>query len=98
MKKYKEITNIEQITPEWITEVLRKKGNLHEGSVTSILRKDFQKLSSSNIYFLELEFSNDVKVELPSAEIVVKSFRPDFQYAKELKHHLKKEVQFLNQF
>ena len=96
MKKYKQILNIEQITPEWITELLQRKGNLREGSVTSILRKDFQKGSNTNIYFLELEYSNDATVELPSAEIVVKKLRPDFQYKKEIKHHLKKEVQFYN--
>jgi len=79
MKKYKDISNIDQITPEWITEVLRKKGNLHEGSITSILRKDFQKLNSSNLYFLELEFSNDAKVELPSALLTKqKTFKETF--------------------
>ncbi len=96
MKNFEDSPTIEKISPEWITEILRKKGYLQEGSVTSILRKGFQKGSNTNIYFLELEFSNDAKGKLPSVELVVKKLRPDFQYKNEIKPHLKKEVQFYN--
>ncbi|MHA2184782.1 MAG: hypothetical protein ACXAAI_07250, partial [Promethearchaeota archaeon] len=96
MKNFKDILNIEEITPEWFTEILRKNGNLQEGSITSILRTGSQKGTTTNIYFLELEFSNDAKGKLPSAEIVVKILQPDFQYKKEIKPYLKKEVHFYN--
>lgn len=74
MKENKVITDIEQLTPEWLTNIFKKKGYLSNGKVTKIIMEKSQKNVSSDVFFFKLVFSIDARVELPSAEIVVKKW------------------------
>ena len=66
------ITDIEQLTPEWLTNIFKKKGYLSNGKVTKIIKKNSLETVTSNVHFLELNFSNDDLTEAASPEIVVK--------------------------
>jgi len=72
MKENKVITDIEQLTPEWLTEIFKKKGIISNGRVTKILKKKSQKTISSNVHFLEVEFFKDAQMISSSLGIVVK--------------------------
>jgi hypothetical protein len=77
MKKKKIITDIEQLTPEWLTSIFKNKGYLNQGKVTKIIKKKSQETLSSNVYFLELNFSNDIQTDLASPVIFVKIPKPN---------------------
>ena len=72
MKEKGVITNIEQLTPEWLTNIFKKKGYLSNGKVTKIIKRNSQETFTSYVHFLELNFSNDAQTEGASPEIVVK--------------------------
>ena len=72
MKENKVITEIEQLTPEWMTRIFKNKGYLSQGKVTKIIKKKSQETITSFVHFLELNFSTDAQTEPPSPEIVVK--------------------------
>jgi hypothetical protein len=72
MKENKVITEIEQLTPERLTTIFKNKGYLSQGKVTKIIKKSSQETYTSNVYFLELEISNDAHSVPASSEIVVK--------------------------
>ncbi|MFX1365569.1 MAG: oxidoreductase family protein [Promethearchaeota archaeon] len=72
MRENKIITDIEQLTPEWLTRILKNKGYFNQGKVTKIIKKRSQETITSNVHFLELNFSNDAQTEPSSSEIVVK--------------------------
>lgn len=72
MKENKVITEIEQLTPEWLTNIFKNKGYLNQGKVTKIIKKKSQETVTSNIHFLEVTFSTNVQGEPASPEIVVK--------------------------
>ena len=72
MKENKVITDIEQLTPERLTGIFKKKGYLGQGKVTKIIKKKSQETITSFIHFLELNFSTDAQTEPPSPEIIVK--------------------------
>jgi len=76
MKEDKVITNIEQLTPEWLTRIFKNKGYLSQGKVTKVIKKSSQVTTSSNVHFLELSFSDDAQNEPISPEIVVKIIKP----------------------
>ena len=66
------ITDIEQLTPELLTNIFKKKGYLSNGKVIKIIKKNSLETVTSNVHFLELNFSNDTLTEATSPEIVVK--------------------------
>ena len=72
MNENKIITEIEQLTPEWLTLILKNKGYLSQGKVTKILEKKSQEVLTSHMYFLDLKFSTDAQKRPSSSEIVVK--------------------------
>lgn len=72
LSEKKIITSIEQVTPEWLTKILKKKGVIKESHVTEIIEKDSQQTVTSMVHFLELKFSNDSQTEPVSLEIAVK--------------------------
>jgi hypothetical protein len=49
------ITNIEQLTPERLTEIFRRKGIISEGKVIKIIEKKSQQTTTSMVHFLELQ-------------------------------------------
>jgi len=66
------ITDIEQLTPEWLTNIFKKRGYLSDGKVIKIIKRNSQETITSNVHFLELNFSNDALTEATFPEIVVK--------------------------
>ncbi|MHA2474976.1 MAG: hypothetical protein ACXAES_17275, partial [Promethearchaeota archaeon] len=72
MKENKIISDIEQLTPERLTRIFKKKGYLSQGKVTKIIKTKSQETITSFMHFLELNFSTDAQTEPPSPEIVVK--------------------------
>jgi len=59
------VTTEEQITPGWLTNILRRNGHLVQGSVSG-LNKECFKTFFSHIYRLEVNYSNDAIPALPS--------------------------------
>ncbi|MFW9876874.1 MAG: phosphotransferase [Candidatus Thorarchaeota archaeon] len=80
MNKNKVITNMEQLTPEWLTNIFRNNGYLSHGSVTAISSKKTLSAISSNAHSLELIFSDDAKAEEVSSTIIVKTPLPDEKF------------------
>ena len=59
------ITNLEQVTPEWLTAVLTHSGALTQGSVTAV-SIDTGRGNWSESDSLQLEYSPDAQGERPS--------------------------------
>ncbi|MCI0663386.1 MAG: ecdysteroid 22-kinase family protein, partial [Acidobacteria bacterium] len=59
------IATEEQITPAWLTNILRRNGHLVRGSVSELNKEDFKTLFS-RIYRLEVKYSKDAIPALPS--------------------------------
>ena len=53
MKENQVITDIEQLTPEWLTSIFKKKGYLSQGKITKIIKQKSQESVTSNIHFVE---------------------------------------------
>ena len=69
------VTTEEQITPDWLTGILRRNGHLVQGSV-STLKKEYFKTLFSLFYRLEAHYSNDAIPTLPS-KMLLKLPLPD---------------------
>lgn len=52
------IVNAEQVTSEWLTEILREQGILPSGKVSSVLRGEAQTTFASSVWRLEVYYSN----------------------------------------
>ncbi len=63
MKENKVITDIEQLTPERLTRIFKNKGYISQGKVTKIIKKNSQESLSSNLHFLDQNFSTDAQTE-----------------------------------
>ncbi len=72
MKENKIITDIEQLTPEWLTSLYENNGFLNQGKVIEIISKN-PLGGYSKTYSLELKFSDDAQGEDISSSIVIKS-------------------------
>ena len=59
MKENKVITEIEQLTPEWLTTIFKNKGYLSKGNVAKIILNHSEVSNTSNMHYLEVKFSND---------------------------------------
>ncbi|MFX1241943.1 MAG: hypothetical protein ACFFA7_11910 [Promethearchaeota archaeon] len=73
MKENKVITNIDHLTPEWMTTIFKNKGYLSQGKVARIILNHSEVTLSSNIHFLKVKFSNDAQREPSIPYIVVKT-------------------------
>ena len=76
MKENKVITDIEQLTPEWLTCIFKNKGYLSQGKVTKIILDHSEVTITSNMHFLKVKFSNDAQTEPSIPHIVVKFPKP----------------------
>jgi hypothetical protein len=65
----------EQITPDWLTNILRRNGHLVQGSVRGLNKECFKTLFSL-FYRLEAQYSNDAIPTLPS-KMLLKLPLPD---------------------
>lgn len=70
------ITAPEQVTPEWLTSVLRKGGFLKRGKVISVQNKLTKPLILSIVSRLEVNYSADTLVSAPT-KLFLKISRPD---------------------
>src|SRR5215813_8117325 len=69
------ITTEEQITPGWLTNILRRNGHLVQGSVVALNKECFKTLFSL-FYRLEAHYSNDSIPALPT-KLLLKLPLPD---------------------
>ncbi|MCG3227092.1 MAG: hypothetical protein H7645_09240 [Candidatus Heimdallarchaeota archaeon] len=92
MKEREVITDIEQLTPEWLTDIFKDNGFLNKGKVTTITRNSLDAFSS-RVNALELTFSEDNLMESVSSRVIIKTASPK---AKHSQFFNKKEVEFYN--
>src|SRR5262245_46087537 len=59
------IATEEQITPDWLTDILRQNGHLVRGGVSELYKEDF-KTFFSHIYRLKVDYSKEATPALPS--------------------------------
>jgi thiamine kinase-like enzyme len=71
------ITEVKQITPEWLTTVLRASGYLQHERVTAVEVKSSRQTIISNTHRLELTYSTAAAERSPS-KLFLKLSRPDF--------------------
>ena len=69
------ITDVKQVTPEWLTTVLTANGHLHR--VTAVELKSSRQTIISNTYHLELTYSDVAPEESPS-KLFLKLSKPGF--------------------
>lgn len=74
------ITDLAQVSPEWLTRVLRKKGVLPQGQVTAVAKKPSQPTLTSLIVRLEASYSDGAPTSAP-ARLFLKMAKPDFDAA-----------------
>ena len=77
MKENQVITDMEQLTPEWLTSIFNKKGYLRQGQVTKIIKKNSLETLTANLHFMELNCSTNAQTEPTFPEIVVKISKPN---------------------
>lgn len=88
------ITTAEQVTPEFLTEVLRSGGFLNRGEVLNVDNKLTKKLFLSVVSRLEIVYSADAPDSAPS-KLFLKISTPDFSRAVAPEHR-GREVEFYN--
>jgi len=68
------ITDIEELTPEWLTSIFKTNGHLTQGTVSEIVsRHSLRGLT----YSVKVKFSDDAQSEHISSDLVVKMISPD---------------------
>ncbi len=77
MKEDTVITDIEQLTPEKLTNIFKNNGYILNGKITKIIRRNSREAVSSNLHFLGLTFSVDTQTELLSSNIILKISKPN---------------------
>ena len=76
----KPITDMKQVSPEWLTQVLQKKGVLNQGKVTAVHKKPSQSTITSIIARLAANYSDEAPKSAPS-RLFLKISKPDFDPA-----------------
>ncbi|MHA1907279.1 MAG: phosphotransferase [Candidatus Thorarchaeota archaeon] len=79
MKETRIITDAEELTPEWLTDIFRNNGLLSQGKVAEIVNRTSLRGST---YSLELKFSDDTQRDQLSSSIVVKPILSDDWFLK----------------
>ncbi len=87
----KVLNSAEQITPEWLTDVLFRHGYLTQGQVIAIHQSNSFKTLVSAITQLEVQYSNDAETSA-STHLLIKMAHPDLSEAH--KDVGKREVEF----
>lgn len=88
------ITTSEQLTPEYLTNALRKGGFLNRGEVINIENKLTKRLVFSVVSRLEISYSPDASSFAPT-KLFLKISAPDLSKAVSSEHH-SREVEFYN--
>ena len=76
------ITDMAQVSPEWLTRVLQKKGFLNQGKVTAVHKQPLRATISltSRLARFAISYSDDAPTSAPS-RVFLKIARPDFNAA-----------------
>jgi hypothetical protein len=82
----------EEATPEWLTEVLRRRGRLERGSVATVRAASSSTLIVSEVSRLEVSYTPDATRGAP-ASLFLKLSRPVFQ-PEAAKDHSRMELEF----
>ncbi len=87
------ISDIEEVTPEWLTGVLRENGFLPQGQVTGIKNILAKTFLLSIVFRLEISYSDDATAAFAPLKIFLKTSRPDLppELGSEIN---RKEVEF----
>ncbi|HET8533507.1 MAG TPA: oxidoreductase family protein [Methylomirabilota bacterium] len=91
------ITDAEQVTPAWLTRVLKRKGVISSGKVARVGRGSVSSMTSS-ISRLEIRYSGDVRGDAPQ-RLLLKCFVPDDSaglVGRRLIEAGRREVEFYN--
>ena len=86
MKEFGVITDIEQVTPERLTSIFKNKGYLSNGKVTKTIKKNSEISVTSNMHYMELNFSNDAQT-VPTIPNIVVRFPKHYEYNKMIGRH-----------
>lgn len=81
-----------EVTPEWLTETLRRRGVLTRGRVSAVRLKSSHALIVSNVHFLEADYTPDAPPTAP-LELFLKLSQPDFQ-PEAMRERSRKEFEF----
>jgi hypothetical protein len=92
MKENKVISDIEQLKPEWLTKIFKKKGYFNQGEVKKILSKKSEITVTSNMHYLDLKFSDDAQTVPANPNIAVR-LPKHWDYNKYIGRH---EAEFYN--
>ena len=71
------ITDVKEVTPEWLTTVLRTNGHLDHEHVTAVELRSSRQTIISNIHYLELTYSAVTSERSPS-KLFLKLSKPGF--------------------
>lgn len=82
------LTSAEQLTPEWVTAVLRREGCLERGEVVAVRAAQARTLLVSSVARLEVDYSADATASAPT-RLFFKVSAPDLQA-----RFSRKEVEF----
>ncbi|HMF54985.1 MAG TPA: aminoglycoside phosphotransferase family protein [Pyrinomonadaceae bacterium] len=88
------ITSAGEVTPQWLTETLRRNGFLDSGSVESVSLNESRTLTVSIISHLEIEYSRDAPSIAPK-RLFLKISNPEFQPGG-AREYLPNEFKFYN--
>ena len=88
------VTSAAQITPEWLTEALRRNGSLERGRVTSVVVKATHTHPVSVVSHLEVTYATGTSPGAP-AQLFLKVSNPDFEPAAP-RERPPEEIEFYN--
>ena len=87
------LTDIEDVTSVWLTEVLRRNGCLYQGHVTNVRKWGMKLTPVSQVVHLDVDYSNGASGAVPP-KLFLKMTKPDLQ--EELAGIGEGEVKFYN--
>ncbi|MCL6589241.1 MAG: ecdysteroid 22-kinase family protein [Firmicutes bacterium] len=70
------ITEVQQITPKWLTQKLRRKGYLERGRVVAVRERESKGRFVTTSHYLDVSYSEDLARPLPG-KMFVKIYKPE---------------------
>jgi thiamine kinase-like enzyme len=87
------ITDARQVTPEWLTSVLRRNGRVGDGKVVRVSCRDEKKTFTSTAAHLEVTYSTPIPLAAPT-RLFLKMSRSAAGPGEFSEEHLKREIEF----
>jgi hypothetical protein len=60
------LTDLDHVTPEWLTKVLQDKGHLERGHVATVQLRRARSTPASMVAHLEIRYTADAPTSVPS--------------------------------